>query len=294
MVFCCASFAAAQSILDARRVEFQPSSDHSVVDGNGIAMVDRYTMDIFLAGAATPYETVDLGKPAPEPDGYIRLDFIALLPVPLTPGVIYEATVSAVGPGGTGTSSRSNTFGLSVACSFSIAPTMQSFPRSGGSGSLTVTTAAPCPWAAVSQAPWLSVTAGASGTGSGTVSFGVAPNTAPDSRNGVVLAAGWNFTVVQAGQPPPPPECSYAVSPTSQSVAWNGSTVTFTVSTAGGCAWTAASPASWAVIASGASGNGPGTVTVTVARNSGTSRSTTLTIAQQSVPLTQAGKRRPR
>jgi hypothetical protein len=284
IVLCCASFAAAQSILDGRRVEFLPSSDHSAVDANGTALVDRYTMQIFPAGGATPYETVELGKPAPEADGYIRVDFIALLPLALTPGQSYEATVTAVGPGGTGTSGRSNTFGLSLPCSFSLSPSGQSFGAAGGTGTFSVATQSTCQWTAVSQAAWLAVTAGASGTGSGSVSYTVGANGTPSTRSGVIQAGGWNFTVTQAAQPAP---CTFSVSPTSRTTSRAAGSVSFTVSTASGCAWTAASPVSWAVIASGASGSGPGTVTVSVSKNTGPLRSTTLTIAGQSVTLTQ-------
>jgi hypothetical protein len=57
------------------------------------------------------------------------------------------------------------------------------------------------------------------------------------------------------------------------------------------CTWTAASSASWITIASGASGTGDGTVQYEVSENNGlTERTTTLTIAGQSVPVSQAGK----
>src|SRR5262245_55306753 len=196
-LLCCASLAGAQSVLDARRVEFLPSPDHSALDPNGVPLVDRYTMDIFPAGGATAYETVQLGKPVPEADGYIRVDFVALLPLALTPGVTYEATVSAVGPGGSSASGRTNTFGVSLPCSSSLSPTSQSFGPAGGSGTFSVQTGSTCQWTAVSQTPWLTVTAGASGTGSGTVSYTVGPNDTTSNRSGAIAAAGWNFTVMQ-------------------------------------------------------------------------------------------------
>ena len=149
-----ASSVGAQSIVDARRVEFLPSSDNSAVDSNGVALVDHYTMDIFPAGGAIAVETVDLGKPLPDADGYMRIDFVARLSAPLTPGVSYEAVVSAVGPGGSAASERSNTFGFSETCSFSLSPQSQSFSAGGGTGSFDVATGATCPWTAVSQASW--------------------------------------------------------------------------------------------------------------------------------------------
>lgn len=60
------------------------------------------------------------------------------------------------------------------------------------------------------------------------------------------------------------------------------------MSTPSGCAWTASSSAAFATITSGASQSGTGTVAVTVAANAGDTRTATLTVAGQSVTLTQA------
>src|SRR3954467_1079309 len=91
MVFCGTAAAEAQSIVDARRIEFTPSSDNTAVDSNGVALVTNYSMDIFTAGGTTPVQTVNLGKPAPDTDGMIRVDFVALLASPLSVSVVYEA-----------------------------------------------------------------------------------------------------------------------------------------------------------------------------------------------------------
>jgi len=99
--------ASAQSITDARRVEFTPSTDHNATDPtSGAPLVTNYALDVFVAGGSTPVSTANLGKPAPDVDGMIRLDFIALLTTPLSNGVVYESVVKAVGPGGTATSTR--------------------------------------------------------------------------------------------------------------------------------------------------------------------------------------------
>ena len=101
---------AAQSIVDARRVEFTPSADHAATDSTGVALVSSYQVQVFLAGGTTPVQSASLGKPVPDPDGLIRVDFVALLATPLVPGTIYEARVLAVGPGGSSPSAVSNTF----------------------------------------------------------------------------------------------------------------------------------------------------------------------------------------
>jgi len=84
--------------------------------------------------------------------------------------------------------------------------------------------------------------------------------------------------------------CSYSVAPPSQSFGSSGGSGTFAVTTSSGCSWTAASNAAHIAITSGASGTGSGTVFYTVGANgSSSSRSGTLTIAGQTVTVTQAG-----
>ena len=74
----------AQTITDPRRVEFSPSPDHNAVDSSGNPLVSGYSLLIYVSGASTPTQTVSLGKPTPESDGMIRVDFVALLTTPLS------------------------------------------------------------------------------------------------------------------------------------------------------------------------------------------------------------------
>jgi hypothetical protein len=60
------------------------------------------------------------------------------------------------------------------------------------------------------------------------------------------------------------------------------------VSTSSGCSWSAVSNVSWIAITSGASGTGNGTVRYLVAANVGGARTGTLTIAGQTLTVTQA------
>jgi glucose/arabinose dehydrogenase len=83
-------------------------------------------------------------------------------------------------------------------CSFAIAPTSASFPAAGGGGSVTVTAGGGCGWTAVSNAPWIVVTGGASGAGTGTVTYTVARFVErPRIRTGSITIAGRTFTVTQ-------------------------------------------------------------------------------------------------
>jgi hypothetical protein len=81
-------------------------------------------------------------------------------------------------------------------CSYSV-PASTTIARDGGQLSLNVTTDTACPWATVSTAPWLTVTAGAgSGLGNGTSLVAAAPNPG-GLRTGTLLIAGNTITITQ-------------------------------------------------------------------------------------------------
>lgn len=283
----CAPAARAQSILDARRVEFTPSADHAVVDASGAAVVESYKLDVLISGAAVLVQSVYIGKPSPDPDGMIRLDFVSLLASPLTAGVSYEAVVSAVGPGGTSPSLASNTFGFSVLCAPSLSAVSQSLGAGGGTGSVAVTAGTGCAWTAASNVSWLTITSGGVGVSSGSVGFAVAATTSASTRTGTLTIAGTTFTVTQSGTGP----CSFTLSNTSQALPATGGSGTVAVAAGTGCGWTAASNnTSWLTISSGASGTGNGSVAFAVAaRTSTSSRTGTLTIAGSTFTVTQVG-----
>ncbi|MBV9926188.1 MAG: M36 family metallopeptidase [Acidobacteria bacterium] len=108
--------------------------------------------------------------------------------------------VSAVGNDGTTHTAAADVPGdCGGTCSFSISPTSASVAAAGGTGTVSVTATAGCGWTAVSNASFITVTSGASGTGSGTVGYSVAANTLTSSRPGTLTIAGQTFTVTQAG-----------------------------------------------------------------------------------------------
>ena len=84
-------------------------------------------------------------------------------------------------------------------CAYSIAPNSTNISANGGNGSFSVTSPSGCPWTAMSNSSWISLTSGNSGTGFGTVSFSVAPNTGSGTRTGTITVQGQTFTVNQAG-----------------------------------------------------------------------------------------------
>jgi hypothetical protein len=170
-------------------------------------------------------------------------------------------------------------------CSYSINPTSTSIAASGGTGSVGVTTTAGCAWTAVSNAAWITVTSGSSGTGSGSVGYSVANNASTSQRTGTITIAGQTFTVTQAGTTP---SCTYSIAPTSVSVVAGGGTGSVSVTTQAGCNWTATSNDAWITVTSGSSGTGSGTVNYSVAANSGAARSGTITIAGLTFSVSQS------
>ncbi|MGD0231902.1 MAG: C1 family peptidase [Syntrophorhabdales bacterium] len=86
-------------------------------------------------------------------------------------------------------------------CTYSISPTSANFSHTGGSGSISVTASANnCAWTAAAVQSWIEITDGATGTGSGTISYTAAANGTTSQRSGSISAAGQTFTVQQKAQ----------------------------------------------------------------------------------------------
>jgi M6 family metalloprotease-like protein len=110
-------------------------------------------------------------------------------------------SVTNIGPAGETISFTVNlSSGGGGACTTSISPTSQSFAASGGTGSVVVTVSpvGACAWTVTSNAGWVTVTTGASGTDNGTVSYAVTANTG-ETRSGTLTIAGKTLTVSQSG-----------------------------------------------------------------------------------------------
>jgi hypothetical protein len=83
-----------------------------------------------------------------------------------------------------------------AACAYSIAPLSQQVEGSGGVATVSVTTTSGCAWTATSNAMWIVITSGASGSGNGTVTFVVATNPG-NARTGTLTIAGQTATIQQ-------------------------------------------------------------------------------------------------
>jgi hypothetical protein len=85
------------------------------------------------------------------------------------------------------------------------------------------------------------------------------------------------------------PGCTFSITPQSQNFGSSGGAGTVSLSAGTGCSWTAVSNAPWILISSNANGSGSTTVYFSVASNSSSSRSGTLTVAGKPFTVNQEG-----
>jgi hypothetical protein len=99
-----------------------------------------------------------------------------------------------------------------AACRYSWNVSSLSVGFGGGTLQATLQTLTGCSWTASSDAPWLRITSGQSGTANGTVSLSADANTGAQ-RIGHVTASGQSLTVIQEGAPAPPAPAPPAPAP---------------------------------------------------------------------------------
>jgi hypothetical protein len=168
-----------------------------------------------------------------------------------------------------------------MASAATISPSSASFTSVAASDTVSVTHVAGCTWRATGAPAWLTITSGAQGSGSGTVSYSVADN-AGAARTATLNIANNAFTVSQDANP-----CLTAtLNPTSQDFAPAGGTSTVNLSTGAGCAWSVTGAPTWMTITTG--GSGPAAIAFTVAQNLGAARNATPIIAGASFSVTQS------
>ena len=63
--------------------------------------------------------------------------------------------------------------------------------------------ASSCSWSATGNASWITITAGSTGTGNGTVAYSVSANTTGSTGTENFTIAGQTFTITQNGSTPP-------------------------------------------------------------------------------------------
>jgi hypothetical protein len=168
-------------------------------------------------------------------------------------------------------------------CQINVSAASSSFNASGGSGTVSVSADRDCTWTVTTDVGWVSITGNRNGQGEASVTYTVAPNTAPATRSGSIVIASSRVQLNQAGAP-----CSYSVSKSGDAIGAEGGRLSFNVATLTGCNWSAATDAAWLTIASGQSGNSNGTVTVAVAPNIAGPRVGRVSVGGQTYTVTQS------
>ncbi len=128
-----------------------------------------------------------------EGDGTRRIPASGYFILPDTGTYLVEVNAAAVG---------NYTLAINVpsaTCTYQLSPTSQSFPSTGGNGTINVTTQQGCNWSVTNSNSWVTITGGSSGSGNGTVSYAVAANQSASARSGTLTIGGQTFTVNQAG-----------------------------------------------------------------------------------------------
>ena len=90
--------------------------------------------------------------------------------------------------------------GATLPCSFSVSPTVFSFPATGGNGEVSADTDGGCGWTVSSSNSWL-VPSVTSGTGSAKFAFTVKPNNGLTNKAATLTVGSRAVTVFQSGKP---------------------------------------------------------------------------------------------
>jgi len=163
-------------------------------------------------------------------------------------------------------------------------PASATAPAGGGTGTVSFTALpAGCTRTATSNAPWITITFGATGTGDGTVGWAVPANPTLDPRTGSISIGGQGYTITQNGG-----TCSFSISPSSATISPSGGTSSFSVIATAGCSWAAVSSAAWVTVNTPA-GTGTGSVSYQVQPNpSPAVRTASITVGTQTYTVVQS------
>lgn len=151
----------------------------------------------------------------------------------------------------------------------------------GASLRVDVKTESGCTWTAQSAIDWLLVPSDTK-TGSARIDVRVLANSGP-ARSASVTVAGQSVTIEQRAAF----VCSFSLTPALINLPALGGVVSVALGSSAGCVWAVTGLPSWITV-SPASGNGPATLKVTAAPNSGAARTAVLIVGGQELRVEQA------
>src|SRR6185295_14966818 len=133
-----------------------------------------------------------------------------------------------------------------AACSAQLTPTDRTHGFGAVTAKVSVAIGGSCNWTAVSTNSWISISAGASGTGNGDVTYVLTGNPNPGTRIGILRIAGQDFPVTQTGV-----ICTFSIAPPNHDKCYGATTGSVQVTTQSPCPWTIINPNDWILITSG-------------------------------------------
>ncbi|HEY2931036.1 MAG TPA: BACON domain-containing carbohydrate-binding protein [Acidobacteriota bacterium] len=168
-------------------------------------------------------------------------------------------------------------------CPITLDPANFTHGAGAENGKFSVKVPEGCKWTAASDVSWITITAGSTGSGDGTVEYSIRPNDGTAPRNGSIFIGDKTFSVKQD------PRCPFKLNPSNKNHDAGEEFGSFAVSVPGGCSWAAAANVSWITVVSGNTGSGDGTIAYQIAPNSGsTPRTGQIIVDGQSFSITQA------
>ena len=159
------------------------------------------------------------------------------------------------------------------------------YDSAGGLRDIELVLPSGCSWTAVSSAPWLSITAGATGNGPATITVFAGQNSF-SARTATLTIDGHVITVKQNGG-----KCTATASETPLNFSASGNTGTVSITTSSStCDWSAYSTVSWIeLVPQFSNGQGSGVAPFLVSQNPGSvARTGSILIANQTLVVTQS------
>ena len=156
------------------------------------AFVDGLQVHVqgFTGGTVTYDNTYTLSASAPQlvQFNYVGVDKVTFEAIPETEFAVDNLLILPVVP--------------SNSCTLAVSPAEAVYTSESATGQVSVAVSGGCPWSVSNTNSWITILSGASGAGSGTVSYQVQSNSTPISRNAFINIGDQTFVVSQSPSPP--------------------------------------------------------------------------------------------
>jgi hypothetical protein len=149
-----------------------------------------------------------------------------------------------------------------VICNYRLSPTNRTHGAGPNTNTLSLIVSNPCPWFVVNTNPWITILSGASGAGTGVITYAFSANTAPAQRVGVIEVDGAQTFITQNGV-----SCTYSIIPARRTHGYGAASNSFGINTGAGCAWDAFTTNDWIALTGPSNGIGNGLISYSITEN---------------------------